>query len=171
MSMLSDKLEGTEILIVKISIVKVIFRVRCSEQAAATRKRFEEAAKAKEEADRAAAAARSQRRDYATGKLTAEEKAAKLAEMSSNAAAHEDSRTHRLKQAASKDAAARGEAAKHFLMLSLGFINGCRVYPGFDIGIYAACRGVLKTWLDLLPSQQLDADVTLSLLGLHAAPR
>ncbi len=81
---------------------------RHSEAAAATRKRLEEAARAKEEADREAALARGQRREYKAGRLTAEEKAAKLAEMAGNAAVHGDSRTHRLSHAASKDAAAQG---------------------------------------------------------------
>jgi len=73
--------------------------------AAATLERLEAAAKAKEEADRAAKLAQGQRRAHTAGRLTAEEKAARLAEMSGNAAEHADSRAARLKHAANKDAA------------------------------------------------------------------
>ena len=46
--------------------------VRCSEAAAATRKRLDEAAEAKEAAEKAANAARDERRKHTAGRLTAE---------------------------------------------------------------------------------------------------
>ncbi len=46
--------------------------MKCSEAAAATRKRLEEAAEAKEAAEKAANAARNERRKHTAGRLTAE---------------------------------------------------------------------------------------------------
>lgn len=76
-----------------------------SVQAAATKERLKAADAARKEADREAKAAMGQRRSHTTGRLTAEEKAAKLEQMTGNAAAHEDSRSLRLRHAAIKDEA------------------------------------------------------------------
>lgn len=77
-----------------------------STQAAATRERLVAADQAKKEADRMAKLTQGQRRSHTTGRLTAEERAAKLAQMTGNALEHEGSRSSRLKHAAKADAVA-----------------------------------------------------------------
>jgi hypothetical protein len=70
-------------------------------RAAATRQRLSEATAAREAEAAAAAAAAAQRRqrsEYKPGKLSAEEKAARLAAMMGNAAEHDRQRQERLHQ-------------------------------------------------------------------------
>lgn len=78
-----------------------------SDFAAETRKRLEEAARRKEEEEREAAAQRAQqrRREYRPGQLSAEERAAKLAEMAAAAEEHEQQRGARLAAVAEKERA------------------------------------------------------------------
>ncbi len=84
-----------------------------SEAAEATRRRLEAAAAAKEAEEREAAAQRASRRaPHRVGGLSAEEKAARLAEMQQNAEAHDRDRGERLQRAEDRDAAEDGEVAR-----------------------------------------------------------
>jgi len=93
------------------TLISSIRAVR-SEAAEATKRRLEAAAAAKEAEDREAATQRASRRaPHKVGGLSAEEKAARLAEMQQNAEAHDRDRGERLQRAEDRDAAEDGEAA------------------------------------------------------------
>ena len=93
------------------SLLTPVVQMLHSEAAEATRRRLEAAAAAKEAEEREAAAQRGSRRaPHRVGGLSAEEKAARLAEMQQNAEAHDRDRHERLQRAEDRDAAENGEA-------------------------------------------------------------
>ncbi|KAK9819174.1 hypothetical protein WJX81_003487 [Elliptochloris bilobata] len=83
-----------------------------SDLAASTRQRLEEAARKKEEEAREKAAQRYTRTEYKTGRLTAEERTARLAEMAGNADVHEEARWSRLRTAKAADAEEEARAER-----------------------------------------------------------
>ena len=103
-----------------------------SEAAEATRRRLEAAAAAKEAEERKAAAQRASRRaPHKVGGLSAEEKAARLAEMQQNAEAHDRDRGERLQRAEDRDAAEDGALAqsKLFSQLHCPHVPFCPAEP------------------------------------------